>query len=98
MTSDTSFVIEDEMHAEWCGQFETFAKAVAELKARSLVAWDLPPNVCPCTSWRTCGRDYSIVEYDTATRPWKELRRTPIFGISSGGIRWEPGFTPPSEQ
>ncbi len=57
------FVIEDEIHAEWCGKFTTFAEALAEVEWRSRIPWDARPNVCPCTSWRTCGREYSIVEF-----------------------------------
>jgi len=39
------FVIEDEIHAEWCGTFETFVEALAELTARSQIAWNSPPAV-----------------------------------------------------
>jgi hypothetical protein len=46
------------------------------------------PNVAPCTSWRTCGRLYEIVEYDDSERPWKELGRTQVLEINALGLRW----------
>ena len=83
------FVIEDEQHAEpQEGEFSSFDGAVLELRRRAKLPWDQPPNVAPCTSWRTCRRMYEIVEYDTATRPWKELRRVPYLEISSSGVEW----------
>jgi hypothetical protein len=83
------FMIEDEQHAEpQDGEFDSVADAVAELKRRAMHAWDQPPNVAPCASWRTCGRTYDIVEYDTSGRPWREIRRTPFLEISSAGVRW----------
>jgi hypothetical protein len=86
------FVIEDEAHAEWCGEYTTREEAVTELKVRSLVPWDQAPNVAPCTSWRTCGREYVLLEFDTGTEPWKELSRTPALSVSSAGAKWEAGF------
>ena len=83
------FAIEDEQHAEpQEGRFLSLADALAELKRRAALPWDQLPNVAPCTSWRTCGRTYEIVEYDTSARPWKELRRIPCLRISSDGVQW----------
>ena len=83
------FVIEDEQHSEpQAGEFKSIADAVAELKRRAMLPWDQPPNVAPCTSWRTCRRRYDIIEYDTSARPWKELGRTPYLEISSAGVQW----------
>lgn len=85
-------MVEDEFHAEWCGEFLTRAEALAELKTRSTLPWDLPPNVCPCTGWRTCGREYVIVEFNTESEPWTELSRTPVLSVSFNGAVWEPEF------
>ena len=82
-------MIEDEQHAEpQAGEFTSLADAVAELKRRAELPWDQPPNVAPCTSWRTCRRTYEVVEYDTSVTPWKDLRRIPYLEISSAGVQW----------
>jgi hypothetical protein len=86
--TNSKFVVEDETHAECCGTFSTFAEAMSELQSRSRVAWDAHPNVCPCTNWKTCGREYSIVEFDISTEPWRERSRTPVLAISSSGVEW----------
>jgi hypothetical protein len=90
--SMVTYVIEDEFHAEWCGQFATRAEALAELEARSALPWDQSPNVCPCMSWRTCGREYVIIEFNNASKPWEELSRTSVLSVSSKGVVWEPEF------
>jgi hypothetical protein len=82
------FSIEDELHAESQGDYVTFEEAVAELKRRSLLPWNEWPNVAPCTSWKTCGRNYEIIEYDTSITPWKEIRRIPALEIRAEGIKW----------
>ena len=65
------FVIEDESHAEWAGEFATFEEALAELKRRASLPWDEAPNQAPCTSWRTCGRRSRshAIEYAFEARP-----------------------------
>ena len=83
------FVIEDERHAEpQRGEYATFAEAVEELKRRATLPWDKPPNVAPCQGWRTCGRAYEIVEYETFCIPWKELQRVPLLEVSASGAKW----------
>ncbi len=84
----TIFVIEDEAHSEWCGEFSTFEKAISELKARAKIPWDSKPNKCPCTSWQNCGRNYEIIEFDNSKKPWEEIARTPVFEISAKGVVW----------
>jgi hypothetical protein len=69
------FVIEDEIHCDWHGQFASFDDAVAELRRRATLPWDQPPNAAPCTSWKTCGRKYVIIEFDDSNPPWKQTRR-----------------------
>lgn len=82
------FVIEDELHAEWQGEFQTRQHAIAELRRRALIPWNEEPNAAPCTSWVTCGRSYELVEYDDSTVPWKQLSRALILEISASGVRW----------
>jgi hypothetical protein len=83
------FIIEDERHAEpQPGRFDTLAAAVEELKRRSALPWDEPPNAAPCRGWRTCGRLYEIVEYDTSAAPWRELLRLPCLEVSASGAHW----------
>src|ERR1700744_276834 len=80
--------IEDEAHAELHGEYPTFEEAILELERRALVPWDQPPNVAPCTSWRTCGRRYMIVVYDDACTPWNAIERVPMLEISASGVNW----------
>ena len=83
------FIIEDELHAEHQdGTFGSFEEALAELKRRANLPWDQAPNVAPCTSWRTCGRNYEIIEFDDSTSPWKQLSRVPALEISAKGAKW----------
>jgi hypothetical protein len=63
------FLIEDELHSErQDGDFPTFDAAIAELQRRATIPWNEPPNVAPCQSWRTCGRNYEVIEYDASER------------------------------
>src|SRR6185436_11639562 len=71
-TARSMWMIEDEAHAEPQGEFESLDSALAELRRRAGMPWDAAPNVAPCTSWRTCGRRYEVVEFDTAESPWRE--------------------------
>lgn len=82
------FVIEDERHAEQIGQFSSRADAMEELSRRASTPWDQQPNVAPCTGWRTCGRTYEVIEYDTSRQPWRELGRAVTLDISADGVRW----------
>jgi hypothetical protein len=81
------FVIEDELHAELHGSFDTLDAAVAELRRRAAIPWDQDPNRAPCTSWRTCGRDYLIREYQGVGR--KDLiRRIEYLRVTAAGPEW----------
>lgn len=88
------FVVEDEVHAELQGEFESLESALGELRRRASIPWDAVPNVAPCAGWRTCGRRYEVVEYDTTELPWRERRRLHILDISSDGVRWGQWFEP----
>jgi len=84
----TVFVVEDEFHAEWQEQFQSFDAAIAELRIRASVAWNEAPNRCPCISWQTCGRDYVVVEFNDQVSPWKEIGRVPVLSVSAKGATW----------
>jgi len=90
------FVIEDELHADHCGEFGTHEEAIAELRRRATVPWDEEPNVAPCAAWEKCGRRYELVEYDTSVAPWREVRRRRVLEISKSGVIWHE--EPPAEK
>lgn len=83
------FVIEDISHSEWQGEFKTLDEAIYELKRRSSIPWDQPPNLAPCISWKKCGRDLEIIEFDDSIEPWNEVRRVSGFEISDSGVKWK---------
>jgi hypothetical protein len=82
------FIIEDQNHGEQIGEFSTLQGAWEELQRLSTIPWDAKPNVAPCQSWRTCGRDYEIVEYNTAAVPWTPVHRYAGLEVSAKGIVW----------
>ena len=84
----TKWIIEDEMHAERQGEFDTFGDALAELRRRAEIPWDQEPNQAPCQSWRTCVRRYEIIEFDLTESPWRELSRALALEISASGVQW----------
>ena len=85
-------VIEDSIHAEQAGRFQRFDEAVAELRRRAAIPWDEEPNRAPCTSWRSCGREYHVLAYDTSETPWKLLKDVGVLNVSATGIEWVEGF------
>lgn len=82
------FVIEDEMHAEPVGNFGRRSEALAELRRLAQLKWDEAPNLCPCTSWRTCGRRYHIIEYDISSEPWSRTGDEAMLEVSARGTTW----------
>lgn len=82
------FIIEDESHAEWQCKYDSFEDAVKDLEKRRDIPWNKKPNVCPCISWKTCGRRYAIIEFNTDTHPWKEINRQLVLEISSKESKW----------
>jgi hypothetical protein len=92
------FTIEDELHSENHGEFPTFDGALAELRHRASIPWDVEPNRAPCTSWRTCGRDYEIAKYDDESS--RAVFVLPALRVSSSGTEWLSPFVdgglPPS--
>lgn len=83
------FVIEDELHAEHQGEFESLTDVMKELERRARIPWDQPPNVAPCTNWRNCGRCYEVVEYDKTESSWSERRRFKALEVSADGVCWD---------
>lgn len=82
------FVIEDQVHAEWQGKYNSLPEAVATLKHMASIPWHQEPNRCPCESWKTCGREYEIIEYNTVNDPWAEVQRLGTLEVSSKGVAW----------
>ena len=82
------FVIEDEIHAEWMGEFALRDAALAELQRLAKLPYGVPPNAAPCQSSATCGRDYYIIEFDNAAPDWKEIRRDHVLSTSAKGAAW----------
>ena len=82
------FVIEDESHSEWIGRFDSLGEAWTEVERRAAILWDQEPNVAPCASWRTCGRTYEIIEFETSNSPWQELQRFSVLNVSATGVVW----------
>ncbi len=84
----TKFVIEDEMHDEWLGEFSTLKEVIEKLQGLAAIPWDEDPNRAPCTSWKTCGRDYYIIEFDDSSTPWTEINNKHIMRVDSRGSTW----------
>jgi hypothetical protein len=84
--------LEDNIHCETQGTYQTFEEAIAELKRRALIPWDTPPNQAPCTGWRKCGREYEVIEYETSQVPWRRLRQAVVLHVSPSGNQWEDNF------
>jgi hypothetical protein len=82
------FVIEDEWHAEWIGEYATREEAHAELRRLAELAWDDAPNRCPCMSWRTCGRRYHLTEFDTSGEKWRSLNDEALLEVSASSTTW----------
>ncbi len=82
------FVVQDQDHSEQLGEFPSLQEAWAELDRLSVIPWDESPNLAPCLSWRTCGRDYEILEYERSSVPWILVRRIGGLQVSAKGIVW----------
>jgi hypothetical protein len=82
------YLLEDEFHGDWQGQFATLEAVRAELERRAKTPWDEAPNQPPCTNWKFCHRDYVVFEYDDTGNPWKLLRRIPMLKVSAAGAQW----------
>lgn len=85
------FAIFDETHCEFISEFDHLQEAIEELQRLSKIPWDAPPNRAPCTSWRTCHRDYVI-------KDGIELRCIEVLDVSAKGIFWKDGFEPSAKE
>ncbi len=72
---NTTFLIEDSGHAEQIGEYTSLVDAWNRIIELSKIPWDEVPNIAPCSSWNTCGREYEIIEYQNDKLPWVEIRR-----------------------
>ena len=87
------FYIEDEWHCELEPKaYASLKDAVDELKNKALLDWDKPPIVAPCSSWRTYGRQYAIIEYDDTVTPYVQKQRLYALEIDAKGQRWLTDF------
>ena len=82
------FVIEDGIHSDWHGEFSNLEEALSELRRRANIKWGVEPNQAPCSSWKTCGREYWIIEFESDLES-KEIRRFKALEISASGVKWE---------
>lgn len=82
------FVVEGDVHAERMSTWPSLADARAELERLASIPWDEAPNRCPCESWRACGRQYQIIELDTADGRWREVGRERVLDVGPRGAKW----------
>jgi hypothetical protein len=65
----TLFVVEDEFHAEPVGTFPNREEALSFV-GRLRADPQAQKYKAPCSSWRTCRREYYLREYEDSTTPW----------------------------
>lgn len=82
------FVIEDESHVEQVSEHASLSDAWDALRHLATIPWDHEPNVAPCKSWQTCGRNYVVIECETSVQPWQELWRVFGLSVSAKGVVW----------
>jgi hypothetical protein len=85
------FLIEDERHADWCGEFDSLEDVELELRRLAAIPWDEEPNQAPCQSWATCGRTYVVIDRGDSQTP-KSSRSA--LNISKSGVVWHEPFRP----
>ncbi|MDC7125383.1 MAG: hypothetical protein PQJ46_07440 [Spirochaetales bacterium] len=82
------FIVEDQNHCQYMGKYETYEAAIEKLNELSRIPWDQEPNRCPCRSWRTCEREYVIIEGKNENDKWVQISRTNFLKISYAGVEW----------
>ena len=80
------FVVEDDFHAELIGKFSSREEA-DELLERLRANPSALENRAPCTNWKTCCRQYYLLEYENSQTPWAKLSSEPAFEIRQGQVR-----------
>jgi hypothetical protein len=84
------FVIEDEVHAEMFKEkYPDLHSAMDELTRLSQIPYGEKPNIAPCEDWRTCERNYVIIEYDDTEEPWKKITEHQRLTICPDGVSWD---------
>jgi hypothetical protein len=87
-TPNNIFIVEDDMHAEQQGIFETYIDALNEVKTFAKIPWGEEPNNPPCSAGKKCHRLYQIIEYNISTSPWTEVNRQEVLDISAEKKEW----------
>lgn len=83
------FLIQDDLHGEPFGEFETRQQAFSELRRLAAIPWNEEPNQAPCVGWLECGRNYELVEYEKIPGHYhRQISKTLVLDISAAGIRW----------
>ena len=85
------FTIEEEGHADYLGEFNTFEEALFELEKISKIPWGTKPNVSPCST-PYCSRDYTINEFDVSKKQWKLIKNNFVLSVDPDGSVWGEGF------
>jgi len=80
------YIIEDQIHCEWIWKYNSISDATSELQRLLKLPWNKDKNLAPCMSYKTCGREYELIEYNIKWDIWDEVSRYPIFDIKSSGI------------
>jgi hypothetical protein len=83
------YIIEDELHCEFVGKYETFDQAQAELHRLAGLPWGERPNLPPCGTGANCCREYILREYETSSEPWTLIREHAGFRIDAAGVVWD---------
>jgi hypothetical protein len=60
------FELGDDLDDETQGHFRSRNEAIGEAARLADPPWNQPPNLTPCASWESCGRNYEVVEFDTS--------------------------------
>jgi hypothetical protein len=62
---------------------------MAELNRLALLGWGDLANRAPCAGWRTCGRRYAVVEYESAGADrGTERSRALVVEMRESGLTW----------
>lgn len=84
------YTINDQLHDESLGKYETLEQAQDELQKLAKIPWGTKPNIPPCTKGLACARDYEIIVYGvySKTSPNSEFRYAGVH-INSKGVHWD---------
>jgi hypothetical protein len=90
----TVILIQDDRHSELQKtEYASFQEAIDELKRRTRIPSTEPPNRAPCASWRKCGREYALREFEKCDPPpWRSLRYAFVVKVSPDGVAWNPNY------